>query len=162
QLTDTVRPHYAVDQGDKVQLAEIMDSEFPDDPIDLVIDDASHVWDKTVASFEVLYPRVRPGGQFVIEDWAAQYFIGDEMVDALPDPQSPRYQHLENLYEEEIGSDLPGRPPLARLGVALMLASAASPDVIAEITVNEHWISVVRGPAPLDRDSFRLEDHYAD
>ena len=90
RLADTVRPHYGVDQGDKLQLAQIVDTEFGDDQIDLVIDDASHVWDKTLASFEVLYPRLRPGGRFVIEDWATQYFMGKGMVEAMRAPTSAR------------------------------------------------------------------------
>ena len=96
RLTGTVRPFYGVDQGDKDQLTDIMDQEFGRRrPIDLVIDDASHLWDKTLASFEVLYPRLRPGGRFVIEDWATQYFIGEEMIDAFANPSSPRLRAVE-------------------------------------------------------------------
>ena len=39
------------------------------EPLDLVIDDASHLYGPTMASFEVLFPRLRPGGLYVIEDW---------------------------------------------------------------------------------------------
>ena len=38
--------------------------------LDLVIDDCSHFYGETRTSFEVLFPRVRPGGSTVIEDWA--------------------------------------------------------------------------------------------
>lgn len=37
-------------------------------PIDVVIDDASHINELTVASFRHLFPRVSPGGLYFIED----------------------------------------------------------------------------------------------
>ena len=162
QLTGTVRPFYGVDQGDKDQLTDIMDQELGSAAVDLVIDDASHLWDKTLASFEVLYPRLRPGGRFVIEDWATQYFIGEEMMDAFANPSSPRFAQLKAQYDEAVQAGSQGRPPLARMGVELMLAATASPEVIAEVAVNQHWISVRRGPAPLDATDFRLDQHFSD
>lgn len=52
-------------------------------PLDIVIDDASHVWHKTLASFELLWPHVASGGWYVIEDlqvcyesWGADYSGG--------------------------------------------------------------------------------------
>jgi predicted O-methyltransferase YrrM len=162
QLTDIVRPFYGVDQGDKGRLTDIMDRELGREPIDLVVDDASHLWDKTLASFEVLYPRLRPGGSFVIEDWATQYFIGEEMMDAVANPSSPRYAQFKAQYDEAMHTGSPGRPPLARLGVELMLAATASPEVIAEVAVNRHWISVRRGPAALDPTDFRLDRYFSD
>ena len=38
--------------------------------IDLVIDDASHLYAQTRATFEMLFPLVRKGGTYIIEDWA--------------------------------------------------------------------------------------------
>ena len=35
----------------------------------LIVDDASHIGVKTAATFEQLWPRVAPGGFYVIEDW---------------------------------------------------------------------------------------------
>ena len=40
-------------------------------PIDLVIDDASHIDEATLASFEVIFPRLKAGGLFIIRDCAA-------------------------------------------------------------------------------------------
>lgn len=64
-----VEAHYGVDQGNRAQLGGILDAAFGDAMIDLVLDDASHRPDLTRVSFEVLFPRLRPGGLFVIEDW---------------------------------------------------------------------------------------------
>jgi hypothetical protein len=41
---------------------------------DIVIDDASHIGRLTIASFTELYPAVRPGGWYVIEDLETSYW----------------------------------------------------------------------------------------
>ena len=64
-----VSPRYGVDQANHAQLAAIMREEFGDAPLDLVIDDASHLVAETRASFNSLFPLVRPGGIYLIEDW---------------------------------------------------------------------------------------------
>ncbi len=38
--------------------------------LDLVIDDASHMYEQTKRSFEILFPLLRPGGLYIIEDWS--------------------------------------------------------------------------------------------
>ena len=68
-LEDRVHPYYGVDQTDAARLNEILDGEFSDEPVDLVIDDASHALDATRETFDILYPRVRPGGAYLLEDW---------------------------------------------------------------------------------------------
>jgi hypothetical protein len=68
-LRDSVRPHYGVSQTDAPALRAIVDDEFGDEPLDLVVDDASHAREATRATFDALFPRVRPGGVYVIEDW---------------------------------------------------------------------------------------------
>lgn len=64
--------HYGVDQSDKDALSEIVARDFPYG-IDLVIDDASHQYGPSKASFEAVFPYVRPGGLYLIEDWSGQY-----------------------------------------------------------------------------------------
>jgi SAM-dependent methyltransferase len=39
-------------------------------PLDLVFDDASHFYRFSKVSFETLFPLLRPGGLYVIEDWS--------------------------------------------------------------------------------------------
>jgi hypothetical protein len=43
-------------------------------PIDLLIDDGSHIGDHIHVSFESLFPKVRPGGLYVIEDLRTSYW----------------------------------------------------------------------------------------
>jgi hypothetical protein len=38
-------------------------------PFGLIVDDASHEGEPTRASFDLLWPLVRPGGYYVVEDW---------------------------------------------------------------------------------------------
>lgn len=45
-------------------------------PFDVVIDDASHISEDIVSNFEILSPRLRPGGLYIIEDLACTYSEG--------------------------------------------------------------------------------------
>jgi cephalosporin hydroxylase len=57
-----VKAYYGVDQKDRDRLKAIVEDEFAGAQLDLVIDDASHRLDATRASFNTLFPRLRPGG----------------------------------------------------------------------------------------------------
>jgi predicted O-methyltransferase YrrM len=67
-VADRVKTYWSVDQGDSRRLLEIVASEF-EESLDLVMDDGSHLPKRTKSSFETLYPLLRPGGIYVIEDW---------------------------------------------------------------------------------------------
>ncbi|MFI9051371.1 hypothetical protein [Streptomyces sp. NPDC053427] len=45
-------------------------------PLDIVIDDGSHVNSDVITSFGYLFPRLRPGGLYVIEDVQTAYWPG--------------------------------------------------------------------------------------
>ena len=51
--------------------------------IDLIIDDASHLYDQTRATFEMLFPLVTIGGKYVIEDWAWAHSPNHQGKDAI-------------------------------------------------------------------------------
>ncbi len=63
-----IKTYWRTSQSDGERLLAIYADEF-DKPLDLVIDDASHEFSPTWASFEILYPRLRSGGIYLIEDW---------------------------------------------------------------------------------------------
>jgi hypothetical protein len=68
-IDEVLRVHYDVDQADRRRVAEIFDDAFGNDALDLVSDDCSHTYTATRASFNELFPRLRGGGLYVIEDW---------------------------------------------------------------------------------------------
>ena len=41
---------------------------------DLIIDDCAHIGSLAAASFQILFPRLKPGGLYIIEDWGAGYW----------------------------------------------------------------------------------------
>jgi hypothetical protein len=68
ELGSSVRPFYGVDQTDVARLEQILRDEVGE-ALDLVVDDASHLLEATRRTFNVLFPRLRPSGVYVIEDW---------------------------------------------------------------------------------------------
>ena len=70
-----IKTYWGTDQADRKRLLEIVNDEF-EGPLDLVIDDASHMYELTKISFETLFPLVRPGGLYIIEDWSWALWSG--------------------------------------------------------------------------------------
>lgn len=245
-IAERIRPHYGVNQADRERVHEIVSAELEGAPLDLVIDDASHLLGPTRASFETLFPLVRPGGSYLIEDWNWQHKVAEPIAAALrrgdpealdafaarreelaSDPDAAANQRFRELMRQRLAandetavarfeqhlaergddprvvaaleaamqadapsaaeqrradSEMPsadvaastarsrresieakrGAEPLAALAIELVLARAWSGDVVADVHVGEFWITVTRGPAPLDPRSFRLSDTSAD
>lgn len=126
-LSDRMKTFWKIDQADKSVLQGLIAREF-DGPLDLVIDDASHLYRPTLASFEALFPALAPGGLYVIEDWA--------------------WGHWRDF----IAPDHPwaGETPLTRLVIELIEATGTSTQLIANVTVYQGFVSVERGPQTID------------
>ena len=65
------RPHietYYARYQDKMGVQQAARRNFPKG-IDLVVDDASHLYFETKATFDMLFPLIRKGGHYVIERW---------------------------------------------------------------------------------------------
>lgn len=156
-LHDSIRPYYGVDQADRDRLTEILESELGGASLDVVIDDASHRYAPTLASFETLFPRVRPGGLYVIEDWVGLHTVAaavaQSLADGVPGAATAIRDHLE--------SGAPQEEPLSRLAVEFMLTQTSPANVISEVVVNRHWIAARRGDAELP-NRFRLAACYRD
>lgn len=162
ELDEVVRPHYGVDQGDRDRLAAIIEDEFGEALLDLVVDDASHQLDRTRSSFETLFPRLRPGGVFVIENWNHDHLWRDAIREALRTaPAEEKAKLLAGSGAPAGAEELPPRP-LSDLVVELLLARASSGAAVASVTLDEYWVLVERGPGELDPDSFRLADLFKD
>lgn len=158
-LGDVVRPHYGVDQADRVRVTKILADELGSRPIDLVIDDASHLFAPTRPSFESVFPRLRPGGLFVLEDWNADHLLANRITQAYDDVDDPWHEAAREGKDAAKGAGGDTREvPFLQLVVEFLLARASSGDAIREITIDEDWVVVRRGADPLDPYDFRLSD----
>ena len=89
--------HFATSQRDRETLNQIVFNELANE-LDFVVDDASHTYEDTKAFFELLFPLLRPGGIYVIEDWSWAHQDNFQSPDAA---FSNRYA-LSNLLFEQI------------------------------------------------------------
>lgn len=143
--SETLRPFYGCDQGDGARLQELVRSQFASTPLDLVVDDASHSYRLTRASFNALFPHVRPGGFYVIEDWGWAHWQG--------------WPHLPADYQEK-GALFPQEPALTNLIFELIMAAASSPGVVAKVSVTFNMAVVEKGPDAVDPSSFELGNYH--
>jgi SAM-dependent methyltransferase len=134
-LDEVMRIHDDVDQADRRRLAEIAAEAFGDQPLDLVVDDCSHMYEATRASFNELFPRLRPGGVYMIEDWAWAH-------------QRPPLVPVADMWADQV--------PLTRLILELVLTGASAPALISEITINAESAQIRRGDAELDSRDFDI------
>jgi cephalosporin hydroxylase len=124
-LESKVRTYWRTDQADERALLRIVEQEFGG-AVDMVTDDASHFYDQTLASFQILFPLLPPGGLYIIEDWAWEHW---------PEFHSPfhdwhRYRSLTPLIFE------------------LIEATGTSQHLITSVEVFQGFVIVERGPAP--------------
>lgn len=61
---------HVVDQGNETQLKTL--GQFA--PFDLIIDDGNHWWREQILSFQVLFPFVKKGGIYIVEDTCTSYW----------------------------------------------------------------------------------------
>jgi predicted O-methyltransferase YrrM len=164
-----VRTHYGVDQSDAGRIGTLVAEVFGARPIDLVVDDASHRFAESRASFEILFPRLRTGGHYVIEDWNWQLRLAHSIAAAgQPAAASDRRPSgqpaggdadLQRRVSEYVRANW-STPPLERLALELVLARACSRDLIGTIRIEAEQVIVERGSAPIDAATFRLTDYY--
>jgi cephalosporin hydroxylase len=153
-IGERVRLYHGVDQADRARLAKIAEDEFGDEPLGLVIDDASHLLPETRASFETLFPRLRPGGLFVIEDWNHEHLYSRGLAAALADPNPELEAGIVRRLAEGPQLD----PPFAQLVVELILIQGESHEFVRKLEINPRWVGVYRGNGELAPSEFRLAD----
>lgn len=158
-LKDHVVAHFGVDQSDGATLRAIAAEEFHGEPLDLVIDDASHDLAPTRASFEALFPRLRPGGIYVIEDWDAQHQIEKALQNEIRSDPIARPRVEEQLRVLRASPET--WQPLTRLLVQVTLASAYT-DIIDDIRIRRNSVMIQRGHEDFHEDGFVISDFYLD
>ena len=135
-IGDKVKLHFATSQDDTDAVTTIIDKEFGGEPIDLVIDDASHQYGYTRRSFEIVFPRLRPGGFYIIEDW--------------------QWAHIDSpIYQE--GVHFGGEPALSNLIFELLIAYGGHADLFQNMIVRSWFVALQKAWRPVPT-GFRLDD----
>lgn len=131
-----LRTYWATDQADGDALRTIYQTEFAPHLLDLVIDDCSHLDGPTRSSFSTLFPLLRSGGIYVIEDWAWSHWRDWSR------PDHPWAQEKE----------------LTEFVFDLIETVGSSTGAVTSVTVYQGFAAVERGSAPLDPLAFRPTD----
>jgi Cephalosporin hydroxylase. len=132
-LQDSIGTYFGTDQADRPRLKEILDEQFGSEPVDLVIDDASHVYGPSLATFEAIFPRLRPGALYVLEDWKVHLVF-------------PAFGRNPDT----------GEPPLHRLVQELVDVAIASRETICDVAIHHNFAVFTRGEGELDPDTFSV------
>jgi cephalosporin hydroxylase len=82
------------DQSDPSQLAALVKKHFPDG-VDLVIEDASHFGMFSKITFDAVFPFVKSGGAYFVEDWGTGYW--DSWIDGSRYQEFPLSVHSGNI-----------------------------------------------------------------
>lgn len=144
---DCVELCLGVDQSDRVRLNRLVEEAFDGQPLDLVIDDASHLFEPSKATFETLFPRLRQGGIYVIEDWAADHSLERRFIDELltnPDGD------LARTLQENKGEPGEQAVPLSLLICQLLIASGRNPQWVAGVRAFNNFCEIRRGKANIE------------
>jgi hypothetical protein len=138
QLTATVHTYFGVSQADRAALRTGILNHIQDRQVDAAIDDASHQYAETRVTVETLLPFVRPGGAYIIEDWA--------------------WAH-DAKWPADLWAD---RPLLSPLVVELALICGHATGVIDKIEIDRSFVVLWRGSTVLPCDgAFKLANHYS-
>lgn len=135
KTTEKLKPYWATDQANGKRLREIIKENFDKEPLDIVFDDGSHMYAQTLASFNAIFPFVKNGGIYIIEDWAWSHWKSQE-------------------------NDLPEGTEPTRL-VQEIVQATANVGLIESVTVFEGFIVVKRGTAPIKEafEQFKIHNY---
>lgn len=140
-LGEQIRLHYGINQNDLGLLAAILQENFGDDPLDMVVDDCSHMYEPTKRSLNMLLPRLRPGGLYVIEDWGWAHWPAE------------RWQGSQHQFVDE-------ETPLSQLILELVMVAASRPDLIRELTIWHSAVYITTGDEVISDGGFDISKSY--
>jgi len=136
-LESRIKTYWKTSQTDAQMLGRILESDFGG-RLDLVMDDASHHYGPSKASFEYLFPRMPEGALYVIEDWAWAHWA--------------EFQTPNHSWTWEI--------PLTRLVFDLVEAVGTSTSLVKSLEVYKGFVIVERGPiSAAEVTGFTLENY---
>lgn len=133
-LTERVRLCYGVSQDDRATLEAVITEEFGNEPVDMALDDASHQYELSRASFEILFPMLRPGGVHVIEDWA--------------------WSHWPGIFQNSLWTDVPA---LSNLAFELTMLTGSRPELVEKMEIRPGTIAVFKNAGAPPVSGFRLD-----
>jgi SAM-dependent methyltransferase len=125
RIADKTRFLFRTSQDAATLPAEVS-RHFNGKPLDLIMDDASHLYPPTKRAFENLFGLLKPGGRYVIEDWAWAHWPGF----AIPEGWRTA-------------------PALSTLLFELSMLCASTHGLIDRIEVESGKFTVFRGSQPI-------------
>lgn len=134
-LDQVIRPYFEVSQDDTEQIRTILEVEFADLPLDLIIDDASHLYEQSRQSFQIAFPYLKDGGCYIIEDWSWAHWP-------------------ENQASSHGWSD---RPAMSNLILELVLLLPSS-DMIDRIEVRQGYVMIWKKASRHRRQLLNIDD----
>lgn len=131
---------YDISQADTATIISAYESRFgAEAEFDLIIDDASHNYALTLQAFNGLFPRVKPGGIYAIEDWGwGQWYEGG-------------YQEPSNIEY--------ANPALSNLILFCVLASTTRNAGISKVDITPDTVFVYRDGRALP-ENYRIESSF--
>ncbi len=126
--------YWEVDQTDRSRLTSILQNHLGEKELDLVFDDASHRYHQSLASFNIVFPRLKKGGYYIIEDWAWGHWLHED------------------------SSAYPAFTEPTRL-VFELVEAAANVGLIESIHVCSGFTAVKRGQLDISPEDFNLHDY---
>jgi len=139
ELADSVKPIFGIDQADAATMMSLISSEFGGAPLDMVVDDGCHFLEETRITFETVFPFLRPGGIYVIEDWS--------------------WAHTPGVFQEN-GGPWPEKPALTMLALELAMLCASRSDLIDSVEITPGVICVRKGENSTVDVDFSLAANY--
>jgi hypothetical protein len=76
---------------------------------DVIVDDASHISSLTVQSFLILWPMLKPGGLYFVEDTHSSYhswYYGEASADPDPDMDNNTFMGFAKRLADQVNEDL--------------------------------------------------------
>jgi cephalosporin hydroxylase len=134
QNADSFHDYWEVDQTDGQKLTEILNRHLGSEPLDLVFDDASHRYHQSLASFNIVFPYVKKGGYYIIEDWAWVHWLHEDSS-SYPDYTEPTRLIFE------------------------LVEAAGNVGLIESIQIYSGFTVVKRGELDIPKIGFNLHDH---
>lgn len=131
---DSFKAFHGVNQTDRHKIHRIMEEEFDNSSLDLIIDDASHFLEETTESFNLLFPRLRKNGVYVIEDW---YWGERDLADL---------------------DQFSGKEPLSKLILEIVMACSSCAGMVGKIEINRNSVFVWRGQADIEEAGFSISE----